>query len=94
MQIKFKPKFWKDINRLKNDKEVMSALDKVFTNVEKANHLDEINNIKELEKFHARCRIKLVLDKKRDYRIGVYVHGRTVWFARILPRKKIYDENW
>ncbi|MBI3502929.1 MAG: hypothetical protein HY063_14150 [Bacteroidetes bacterium] len=94
MQSRFKPKFWKDINRVKNDREIMSALYKIFTNVENAESADEINNIKELEKFDARYRIKLSLDKKRDYRIGLYVHGKTVWFARFLHRNKIYDENW
>lgn len=94
MQIKFKPKFWKDINRVKNDKQIMAALYKVFTHVEKANGVNEINNIKQLEKFNARYRIKLMLDKKRDYRIGLYVHGKTVWFARFLHRNKIYDQNW
>ena len=94
MQSKFKPKFWKDITGLKNDREVMGALEKVFINVEKAKSINEINNIKQLEKFKARYRIKLMLDKKRDYRIGVYIHSKTVWFARLLLRKKIYEENW
>ena len=94
MQIKFKPKYWKDINRVKNDREIMAALHKVFTHVEKANGVDEINAIKHLEKFNARYRIKLMLDKKRDYRIGLYLHGKTIWFARFLHRDKIYEENW
>ena len=94
MQSRFKPKFWKDINRLKKDKEVMSSLHKIFMNVEKADSEDEINNIKQLEKFDSRFRIKLSLDKKRDYRLGLYIHGKTVWFARFLHRKKIYEKNW
>lgn len=94
MQSRFKPKFWKDINKVKIDKELMSALYKIFMNVDKAESLDEINNIKQLEKFDSRFRIKLSLDKKRDYRIGLYIHGRTVWFARFLHRKKIYEKNW
>jgi mRNA interferase RelE/StbE len=94
MQSRFKPKFWKDINKVKKDKQLMSALYKVFTNVENAENVNEINNIKQLEKFDARYRIKLFLDKKRDYRIGLYVHGKNVWFARFLRRKKIYDANW
>ncbi len=72
----------------------MSALYKIFINVEKAESEDEINNIKQLEKFASRYRIKLSLDKKRDYRIGLYIHGKSVWFARFLHRKKIYEKNW
>ena len=94
MQSRFKPKFWKDINKVKNDKELMSALYKIFMNVEKAESQNKINHIKQLEKFDSRCRIKLSLDKKRDYRIGLYIHGKTVWFVRFLHRKKIYEKNW
>ena len=94
MRVKFKPKFWKDINREKNDKELMSALYKVFSNVEKAETLAAINNIKQLEKFESRFRIKLFIDKKRDFRIGLYIHRKTVWFARFLHRKKVYEANW
>lgn len=72
----------------------MSVRYKVFTNVEKAQNEDEINNIKQLEKFESRYRIKIVLSKKRDYRIGLYIHGKTAWFARFLHRKKIYEKNW
>ena len=94
MVLRFKPKFWKDIQKLKNDRQIMSALDKIFTNVEKADSTDAINNIKQLEKFEARFRIKLTLDKKRDYRAGLYIHKNIVWFARFLHRNKIYEKNW
>lgn len=72
----------------------MSALYKIFMNIEKAENIDGINNIKQLEKYDSRFRIKLSLDKKRDYRLGLYIHGRTVWFARFLHRKNIYEKNW
>lgn len=72
----------------------MSALYKIFMNVERAESQNEINNIKQLAKFDSRFRIKLSLDKKRDYRLGLYIHGKTVWFARFLHRKKIYEKNW
>lgn len=41
MQGKFKPKFFKDIGKVKEDRERMTALYKVFVNVEKAEHVDE-----------------------------------------------------
>ena len=94
MDIRFKPKFWKDIQKVKHDKQVMSLLDKIFRNVDEAENPSEINNIKALEKFEARFRIKLFLDKKRDYRIGISIHKKTVWFARFLHRRKIYEQNW
>ena len=94
MQSRFKPKFWRDINKVKDDKELMAALYRVFTNVENAETVRDIHNIRQLVKFKSRYRIKLSLDKKRDYRIGLYIHGSMVWFARFLHRNKIYDENW
>ena len=94
MRSKFKPKFWRDINKVKGDKELMVALYRVFLNVENAETVSGINNIKQLVKFKSRYRIKLSLDKKRNYRIGLYIHGSMVWFARLLHRSKIYDDNW
>ena len=44
MQSRFKPKFWKDIHTVKNDKEIMYALYKIFKNVEKAENVDVKNN--------------------------------------------------
>ncbi len=64
MQIRFKPKFWKDINHVKNDKDIMSVLYRVFRDVQNAEKVDKIDNIKQLEKFEARYRIRLSLDKK------------------------------
>jgi len=94
MVLKFKPQFWKDINKLKEDKEVMSLLYRIFRNVDNAKGISQIHHIKPLVKFESRYRIKLFLDKKRDYRVGVFVHKNTVWFARFLHRMKIYEEHW
>ena len=94
MQSRFKPKFWRDIQKVKDDKELMSAVYRVFTNIENAETPRDIHNIKQLVKFKSRYRVKLSLDKKRDYRIGLYIHGRSVWFTRFLHRSKIYDKNW
>lgn len=72
----------------------MSALYRIFMNVEKAESVGGIYSIKQLVKFKSRYRIRLSIDKKRDYRIGLYIHGRMVWYARFLHRSKIYEENW
>lgn len=94
MEIRFKPKFWRDIQKVKNDKEVVTALAKVFHQVENAKNINEINNIKKLINYQTRYRIKLYFDRRRDFRIGLYVQGTTVWFTRFLHRRKIYEENW
>ena len=46
METKFKPKFWRDIQKVKNDKEVVTALAKIFRQVENANNINEISSIK------------------------------------------------
>ena len=72
----------------------MSLLYRIFKNVENAQDISQIHRIKRLVKFESRYRIKLFLDKKRDYRIGIFIHKNTVWFTRFLHRMKIYEENW
>ena len=94
MEVKFKPRFWKDLQKLKGDRQLMAAVDKVFKNVDAAKQTEDINNIKQLQKFESRDRIKVFLDKKRDYRIGIYKHKNILWFARILHRRDIYEKNW
>jgi len=94
MVVRFKPRFWKDIIKLKNDAEVITATGKVITQVEKAENISQIDNLKKLIRYETRFRIKVFLDKKRSYRMGLYIKGNTVWFARMLHRSKIYEENW
>jgi len=94
MVVRFKPKFWRDINKVKKEREVVATLGKIIKQTEKSKTTHEIANFKQLTKYKTRCRIKLKLDKKRDFRIGLYVRGNTVWFTRFLHRRKIYEENW
>ena len=94
MELKLKPKFWKDIQAVKGDKQIMSALGRIFGQIETAKTIEDVSNCKALRKFDSRYRVKLYLDRKRDYRIGIYLHKNTVWFARFLHRRKIYEENW
>lgn len=94
MDVKFKPRFLKDLSPLKSDKELIFSLGKIIQQIEKARNISEIGNLKKLESFESRYRIKIYFDKKRDYRVGMYIKGKTVWFARLLHRRKIYNENW
>ena len=78
MEVKFKPKFWRDLHKLKNEKEVVAAFGKILKQIEKAERIDNINNIIKLEEYQSRFRMKLFFDKQRDYRIGLYLHGKTL----------------
>ncbi|MBW8051795.1 MAG: hypothetical protein FVQ77_15955 [Cytophagales bacterium] len=68
MVVRFKPKFWKDINKVKRDGEIVEALGKIIKQVEQAKITDETANFKKLTKYKTRCRIKLQFDKRRDFR--------------------------
>ncbi len=94
MEAKFKPRFLKDVQRIRKDTEVLTALARIIAQVKQATDLTEVANSKKLVRYRSRYRVKLYIDKKRDYRVGLYLKSGTVWFARLLPRKKIYEENW
>lgn len=94
MEVRFKPRFLKDIRELAADAELMAALDKVIVQVKAAETPSQIGNIKKLEEYSTRYRIRLTLDRRRDYRIGLYVRKTTVWFARMLHRRNIYRRTW
>ncbi len=92
MVLKFDKKFYRDLNKI-NDKELISEiLPKIILNVKKANDISEINNLKHLEKYSVRYRIKIKITDRRTYRIGVIIRRNAVWFVRLLHRKKIYKQ--
>jgi mRNA interferase RelE/StbE len=50
-----------------------------------AETLAEIPNLKKLQGFKSAYRIRI-----GDYRIGIFIDGNTIQFARVLNRKEIY----
>jgi hypothetical protein len=94
MEARFKPRFLKDLKRVRKDAEVLTALAHIISQVKQADGIAEVANIKKLVRYRSRYRVKLHLDKRRDFRVGLYVKGNTVWFARLLHRRRIYEENW
>ena len=84
MIVEFLSKFNKDLNKL-NDKDVRASLLKTIENVESADNVTSIPNLKKLKGHKSAFRIKL-----GDYRIGIFVEGNVVEMARIVHRKDIY----
>lgn len=84
MQVEFRKTFKQDLKNLKDGK-VLKRIQKVVEEVELANALSEIRNIKLLQGHEDFYRIRV-----GDYRIGLFVEGETIAFVRVLHRKEIY----
>jgi mRNA interferase RelE/StbE len=84
MIVEFLNKFSKDLNKL-SDPQIRASLIKVIEQIESANNLSTIQNLKKLKGHKSAYRIKL-----GDYRIGIFVVGKVVEMARIVHRKDIY----
>jgi len=80
----FLSRFYKDLDRI-GDKYIKERLLKIIEEVESANRIYEIKNIKKLVGDKISYRIRLA-----DYRIGLYYENNTIEFARIVHRKDIY----
>lgn len=84
MQVEFRKTFKQDLKNLKDGK-VLKRIQKVVEEVELANALSEIRNIKLLQGHEDFYRIRV-----GDYRIGLSVEGETIAFVRVLHRKEVY----
>ena len=84
MNTIFLSRFYKDLDRI-GDKYIKERLLKIIEEVESANRIYEIKNIKKLVGDKISYRIRLA-----DYRIGLYYENNTIEFARIVHRKDIY----
>jgi mRNA interferase RelE/StbE len=84
MNVQFLDQFNRDVNRLQHAS-VKRALSKTIEEIKSANSLSEIRNIKKLQGFRSAYRVRI-----GDYRLGFFLTGNTIEFARILNRKEIY----
>jgi len=84
MQIQFLSKFNRDLDRI-HLKGAKKGILNVIEEIKSADSIHQINNIKKLIGFKSAYRIRV-----GDYRIGIFVDGNTVEFARVLNRKEIY----
>jgi mRNA interferase RelE/StbE len=80
----FRASFAKDIRSIKS-KDILSRIKEVVEQVEKAQSLQEVTNIKKLKGGRNYYRIRV-----GEYRIGLAVEGNEITFVRCLDRKEIY----
>ena len=84
MEIKIDKSFQKDTRRIK-DKTVLQRIANTIANVQRANNLDDIKNLKKIQGTQSMYRIRI-----GDYRLGIIISDNTVVFIRCLHRKDIY----
>ena len=84
MNVEFIKSFEKDLNNLR-DKSLLQRIQAVIEEVEAAENLGEVSNLKKLKADGNYYRIRV-----GDYRIGMAVHENIVIFVRVLHRKEVY----
>jgi mRNA interferase RelE/StbE len=84
MTSEFSSRFLKDISKL-TDAAVKSDIAGIIEAVEAASQLDDIPNLKKLKGFKTAYRIR-----SGDYRIGIFINGSVIEFARAVHRRDIY----
>lgn len=85
MKTSFLRKFLKDIDDLP-DQPTRERLAVLIEAIEAAADLSQIQNLKKLSGHRNAYRIRM-----GDYRIGLFIEGDAVEFARVVHRKTIYD---
>ncbi|HTD98852.1 MAG TPA: type II toxin-antitoxin system RelE/ParE family toxin [Mucilaginibacter sp.] len=84
MKAEFTNRFYKDIDKI-TQATVKIDIVAVIKQVEEANNLSEVNNIKKLKGYSIAYRVRI-----GDYRIGIYYENNIVEFVRVAHRKDIY----
>jgi mRNA interferase RelE/StbE len=86
MRVEFKKSFLKDLKKLK-DKQLKELIFDCIVQVEAAQHLGQIRNLKKLTGYDDYFIIRI-----GDYRIGLKIENEIVFFVVFEHRKDIYKE--
>ncbi len=84
MNVQYLKKFSKDLDKIVRPKDRQTILE-VIQKVKKVEKFEQVPGVRKLVGYPDAYRIR-----SGDYRIGVYVDGNKVEFARIAHRKVIY----
>jgi len=85
MEVKYKPSFVKDFNKIKSKKEQEEIYKICFKDILEVKSISEIRNLKKIKGYDHYYRIR-----KGNYRIGFKYDGEEVVFMRVLRRSDIY----
>jgi mRNA interferase RelE/StbE len=84
MNVEFRKSFEKDLSKIR-DETLLQKIQVVIEEVENAENLLDVNNVKKLKADGDYYRIRI-----GDYRIGLTISDGTIVFVRALQRKDIY----
>lgn len=84
MKVEFRKTFEKDLRKCR-DKVLLSKIKAIIEAVETASTLEDIANLKKLQGVDGYFRIRL-----GNYRIGLFLQGKTIRFVRFLHRREFY----
>ena len=85
MNIEFKKGFARDLKKKAKDANLRLRVQEIIQQIDDADRMDEIRNLKKLRAEGNYYRIRL-----GDYRIGLTIEGGTACFVRFLHRSEIY----
>ena len=85
MKVNYLPSFIRDLKTPKKSPVYSSLYSLVFQEILNYNSPEQIPNLKKLRGDDPAYRIRL-----GDYRIGVFIDGETITFARVKPQRDIY----
>jgi len=84
VNVEFRKSFEKDLGKIR-DEELLVRIKVVIEEIENADSLLDISNIKKLKADGDYYRIRV-----GDYRIGLTQDGGMITFVRVLHRKEMY----
>jgi len=85
MEVRYRQSFLKDLKKLKGSSVYPRIYEIVFTTLSEAQNLQDLPNIKAMQGYSNRYRIRV-----GDYRIGIEISDNTVEVIRTLHRKEFY----
>jgi mRNA interferase RelE/StbE len=85
VKIEFRKSFTKDLKKRKNDKPLLERVKQIILEVEEAQDIHKIKNLKKLKAQGNHYRIRL-----GNYRFGLVIDSDIAIFVRFLPRGDIY----
>jgi mRNA interferase RelE/StbE len=85
MKTAFTKSFAKDLKKHAGEKKLLARIQEIILEVEAADSITTINNLKKLKAEDCYFRIR-----SGNYRIGLIIDGDTVTFVRVLNRSEIY----
>lgn len=85
MRVLFTKSFAKDLRNHRKNQELLKQVRIIIENVEKAEAVTELTNLKQLKADGWYYRIRT-----GDYRIGLTIENDLITFVRVLHRREIY----